>query len=346
MDGPTVKLVLTLLGRDEADVVDANVAFHLNAGVDFVIATDNRSEDGTTEILERYAREGYVHLIREQGQDMRLGEWVTRMARLAAREFGADWVINADADEFYWPRGGSLKEVLAAVPDRFGCVRAFVRTFVLRPGTEGELFAERMTVRLTPRAPFGHPATPFRPGAKIVHRAAPDITVADGTHALPGSSFELLRGWHPIEMLHFPVRTAEQGRRKYVTATAGWERDASRPTPHYLLAAYGAYREGRLDEHLRTLTVDDELLARGEADGSMVRDYRLRDALRALRVPGEGGVRFRLPSGSVHLSFGQPSLEEEVEYAVDAAVLAEADVVRLRRRLDELETREALAEPG
>ena len=51
-------LVMTLLARDEADVIESWLSFHLNAGADFVVATDNRSEDGTTEILERYAREG------------------------------------------------------------------------------------------------------------------------------------------------------------------------------------------------------------------------------------------------------------------------------------------------
>ena len=53
-----MKLVMTLLVRDEADIVDAQIAYHLHAGVDFVVATDNRSVDATTEILERYARDG------------------------------------------------------------------------------------------------------------------------------------------------------------------------------------------------------------------------------------------------------------------------------------------------
>src|SRR6187431_819162 len=137
-------LVMTLLARDEIDVVDSWLSFHLNAGVDVVIATDNLSQDGTTEVLEEYARSGQVHLIHEPGEDLRQNEWVTRMARLAATDFGADWVINSDADEFWWPRGPSLRDVLAAVPDRYGTVGAFLRVFVPRPGTAP--FAERMTV--------------------------------------------------------------------------------------------------------------------------------------------------------------------------------------------------------
>src|SRR5262245_27933943 len=141
-----MKLVLTLLARDEADIVQAHLEFHLNAGVDFVIATDHRSRDGTREILESFEREGVLRLFREDSEFTRQGVWQTRMARVAATDHGADWVITSDADEFWWPRGGSLKEALAAVPEEFGAVRALVRNFVPQRDDDG-WFGDRLTVR-------------------------------------------------------------------------------------------------------------------------------------------------------------------------------------------------------
>ena len=100
-----MKLVMTLLVRDEQDIVRENLDFHLAQGVDQVIVTDNGSEDATVEILREYEARGVVRLLFEPTDDYSQGRWVTRMARLAAAE-GADWVINNDADEFWWPRAG------------------------------------------------------------------------------------------------------------------------------------------------------------------------------------------------------------------------------------------------
>src|SRR5919108_6096307 len=111
-----MKLVMTLIARDESDIVDAQIAFHLNAGVDYVVAVDHGSTDGTTDILERYAREGHAHVTRVEDVEYREVEWRTQMARRAASELDADWVLNSDADEFWWPRGSDLKEVLASLP--------------------------------------------------------------------------------------------------------------------------------------------------------------------------------------------------------------------------------------
>ena len=115
-----MKLVQTLVVRDEADIVDYQLAYHLNAGVDFVIASDHESTDGTTEILESLCPRRAPGQARGGGGDARW-TWRTHMARLAATEYGADWVINTDADEFWMPRVGTLKDVLDSVPSDTRC---------------------------------------------------------------------------------------------------------------------------------------------------------------------------------------------------------------------------------
>jgi hypothetical protein len=316
-----MKLVMTLLARDEADIVGDQIAFHLDAGVDFVIATDNLSQDGTTELLESHARDGHLHLIRDDSPYLRQAEWITRMGRLAATDYGADWVLHSDADEFWWPRGESLKDVLASIPERYGIVRALLRHFVPRPD-EGSSFAERMTVRMSTSAPINDPRSLFRPNLKIIHRADPNVNVSIGAQRLIDSPLLPLRGWYPVEFFHFPVRSLEQCERKYTHQQVA---PGESPSPYYdrvrtLLA------EGRIGEYYESLVVDDDALERGLRDGSLVIDTRLRDALRTIR---EGRP----------LVFPRPTVVDDAAYAVDVAALGEADAVRLQRRLDTLEQR-------
>lgn len=315
---------MTLRVRDEEDIVGPWLDFHLNAGADFVVVTDNRSQDGTTEILERYAREGSVHLIREPGEDLREDEWVTRMARLAATEFGADWVINSDADEFWWPRGESLGNVLSAIPERYGTVSAFLRVFVPRPGEEP--FAERMTARFSALAPINDPASLYRPIRKVIHRGHPEIRLTRGNHAVADSPFAPLRGWFPVEVFHFPVRTAQQMAHKAEVFGSGFARYVDRAPTGYHRNMFQALRGGGIRDYYDSLVVGDDELGRGQLEGRLVVDTRLRDALRVIAAGGTPG-------------FPIPTLVEDADYAVEAAALGEADVVRLQRRLDELEGR-------
>jgi hypothetical protein len=332
---------MTLLARDEADVVDAQIAFHLHAGVDFVIATDNRSSDGTTEILERYERAGVLHLIREEGDDMRQGEWVTRMARLAATDFGADWVINSDADEFWWPRGGSVKDVLGTVPARYGVVRGCWRHYLPRPD-DGAFFAERMIVRLSEPAFPGDKRTVFHAHQKVAHRADPAVDVETGNHNAFGTGLEPVRAWHPIEVLHFSIRSRAQMARK---ADGGWYRSAVVLARHVTLLRE-ALRDGRIDEMYESFSITDAQLELGLANGTLAIDTRLRDAFRAIRDE-EGGFRLPGPGEPRALSFARPDVREDAAFAAEASVLVEIDgVVRAESRVAALEERLAALERG
>ncbi|MGL6279601.1 MAG: glycosyltransferase family 2 protein, partial [Gaiella sp.] len=86
-----MKIVMTLLVRDEADVVRQHLSYHLNAGVDFVLVTDNGSVDGTADVLRELERAGVARILREPVGAFRQREWQTRMARLAATDHAADW---------------------------------------------------------------------------------------------------------------------------------------------------------------------------------------------------------------------------------------------------------------
>ncbi len=246
------------------------------------------------------------------------------MARLAATDFGADWVINSDADEFWWPRGLRSADAgrgAAALRDGRG-VPAHVRAAPRRD----EPFAERMTVRFSALAPINDPASLYKPIRKVVHRAHPEIRLTRGNHGLVDSPFAPLRGWFPLEVFHFPLRSAEQCEHKATLQGAAWKHIDRAPTAYHA-QMFEALEHGTIGDYYESLVVSDEEVEDGVETGRLVVDTRLRDALRQLETPADP------------LAFPLPTLVEDATYAVEAAVLGEADVVRLQRRLDTLERR-------
>ncbi len=117
-----MRLVMTLLVRDEQDVLRENIEFHRAQGVDFFVVTDNKSEDSTPDIIRDYERRGIARYIYEGADDYNQSAWVTRMARLAATDYAADWVINNDADEFWWPRRGNLSSYVRRTSPGDDCI--------------------------------------------------------------------------------------------------------------------------------------------------------------------------------------------------------------------------------
>src|SRR5690349_438000 len=114
-----MKIVMTLLVRDEEDILARNIEYHRAQGVDFFIIMDNLSVDATPDIAREYVAKGLALYIPQDEDDYSQSEWVTGMARMAYEKYGADWVINNDADEFWWPVSGSLKDAFGRIGPEF-----------------------------------------------------------------------------------------------------------------------------------------------------------------------------------------------------------------------------------
>jgi hypothetical protein len=180
-----MKLVEILHTAADAERAAANVAYHLAAGVDLVLVSRAGLGEGVEAVLEPYLRDGRAALADGDA---------SALARLAAREHGADWVLVADAGEFWWPRGESLQDPLAAMPGRYGVVQALVREFRRADG-DGS-FAERMVRRPTLQ---GTPPRPLRESLRPLFRADPELVVEPEA---PRSRVPL-RAWYPYEVLRF-----------------------------------------------------------------------------------------------------------------------------------------------
>ncbi len=275
-----MKLAMTLLVRDEEDIISDNIDYHLAQGVDFFIVTDNGSLDGTVGILGGYQRRGFLRIIHEPTDNYAQGHWVTRMARMACSEYGADWVINSDADEFWWPQAGDLKTTLAAVDSDAGYVVVPRTNFVPRVSEEGEFF-ERMQIR--ERQSLNANLRPLPP--KVAHRAFADVEVAQGNHSVTAAGLGPPAPGSPIDILHFPLRTYCHFENKISKGGAAYERNTELPpeqgeTWRWL---HSEHRAGRLRQYYDSQILSQEQIDEGLTDGSLLLDQRLFRYLSDLR---------------------------------------------------------------
>jgi Glycosyl transferase family 2 len=274
-----MKLVMTLLVRNEVDVIGANIEYHLAQGVDFVIVTDHGSEDGTEEILREYERVGVAKVIRDEEEGHHQSNRVTRMAEIARLGHGADWVIHNDADEFWWPLVGDLRDVFSSIPPRFGQIVVQRRNFRPEPDGEGPFYS-----RLVHREANSLNLSGAQLEAKVAHRAQSGVLVAPGNHSLRGVDLPAVPAGEVLEIFHFPMRSYEQFEHKVVQIGHGYEQlpDRSPTVGIDQLALLERHRTGKLPDYYDGLVLDQAALERGLQMGSIVVDRRLEDFMRGV----------------------------------------------------------------
>jgi hypothetical protein len=115
-----MNVVIALLVGNEAELIEAQIAYHLGLGVAGMVIADLNSLDGTTERLAPYATDPRLVIRRFEedslisAQGMRMSEVWAWTLDAARSHFAPDWVVRLDADEFLMPQTPDLAQAFAA----------------------------------------------------------------------------------------------------------------------------------------------------------------------------------------------------------------------------------------
>ena len=270
---------MTLLVRDEEDILASNLDFHLQQGVDFFIITDNLSVDGTPDIAHEYVRAGVAQYLHETGDDYSQHQWVTRMARMAALDHAADWVINSDADEFWLPANGfrTVKDALDSVSLNVSAVVVQRYNFVPLNWERGTDPIEEMIFR--ERESRGFSGEPLPP--KVAHRALSDVSIDQGNHGVRRGSTALEGIDGPLRIFHYPLRYYKQFENKIAKGGAAYARNGEFAPGygHAWRALYAIWQTGGLPAYFGTKILAPEQIQERLKNGTLVLDRTTADIL-------------------------------------------------------------------
>lgn len=290
-----MKLAMALVVRDEADILRANLTYHFAKGVDHVFVIDNGSVDGTVEILETYARDGRLTLEHEPADRFEHGAWFTRLAHRAREDFGADWIIPNDADEFWRPAAGDLKTTLAGLASRpWLCRRVNMigdrRKLEALPWHEALRWRMARPPRIRPpkdiyRDRLGLPYFYYGLPPKVVAPGPGLISISDGGHAVVMADEAAAEPSDAILIHHYPIRSKASFAAAAMSIGGSTEADPSLPpTTNWKSRRWFRMIEadGDADRAFAEALPDRWLLLRDRLVGRVVRDDALIGELRAL----------------------------------------------------------------
>lgn len=195
------------------------------------------------------------------------------MVWCAKTVFHADWVINADADEFWYAPSGNLKSGLKQVSDNV--IKCAIRNMYPE---EGKSFREWKYVvdpvtntdkyDLSPYSLFG------RQIPKVMHRTRGYIQISMGNHKV--AMFPKRSGKSDIRIYHYNIRGRQQFLEKMINGGKQLEQNPSKHGGRHWRYFYGLYKEGKLNEEYDRV-IGSRVFDRLQADGYIHEDHTMAD---------------------------------------------------------------------
>lgn len=251
-------LVLTLLVKNEEDIILDNILFHYSRGVDHVIVTDNGSTDRTVTILKKLQKDGFVHLIEEEiyNQD----KLVNKMGAIAKEKYSATILIHADADEFWNPTNNSnLKKTFfntgkpAVLVDRKDVLPTPDCKSKEFPQESLNIVTKHLISENVPKDSQTTSLFLFRLPPKVMFSVKQSLqTVGIGNHNLADGQDADVTG--EIVIFHFPFKSTQRFTEKVMIAGEAMKKVKTTPeTWWHWKRWYKEYRAGTLDKEIDIL---------------------------------------------------------------------------------------------
>lgn len=245
---------MTLLVKNEADIIRENILFHRSLGVDGFIITDNNSEDNTVDILEELKLQGIpIEIIKEPEKTYYQDVWVDRMIKIARDKYRADWIINSDADEFWYPVSLDLKREIFRYSSVYNVLQVFSINFHPFENKDDFLCSSyfvKRNLQSFEQNLLGIALNSFNDACfcyKVIHTSKDYKKIAMGNHNVAMKKYRM--AYCPyIRLYHYSVRNYAHFERKVVTGGNAYENYPDIEKGKHWRRWYRYYKEGKLEE--------------------------------------------------------------------------------------------------
>jgi glycosyltransferase involved in cell wall biosynthesis len=255
---------------DEVELIGPAIDHLYKIGVDHVICFDMGSKDGTLDVIERYRGPEFelVRLANSTPWDELRQRTVESIKRSSA-----DWALLLDADEFWLPATGSIKDCVALAEQDIVTVPRFnvalTDTGLAMPDDPGPEDYDQILLYARPFPHFRahllvHPETPWIrgvPGPKVMARTALIDSVTMGRHDVVSADGQRTRRSKAADVViaHVPFSSRDRFERRvaniseffvqnenYLNEAQGW----------HWRRLYRLARQGRTGEEYEHQIVD------------------------------------------------------------------------------------------
>jgi glycosyltransferase involved in cell wall biosynthesis len=274
---PEPKLYMTLLVKNEEDILEENLLFHKAMGVDGFIVTDNNSTDDTPVIIEKYVRKGWIkEVLVENDNNYAQAKWVNRMILIAKEKYGADWVINCDADELWYYPTQNLKD---AVRDTWANV-VFFPLYNVVPEKDKNIASWEFVVRnpIENHEQYGLSKYSVfnKQIPKVSHRTKGYRMIAAGNHGVEMTFSKVERREGCV--YHYPTRSLSQFVSKVRIAGEALCNNPDERVCSHLRELYKIYIDNQIEKEYEKI-VGEELLQLFIQKGIVERDSSIKDIM-------------------------------------------------------------------